>query len=60
MLPRAGTCGDISTCGIPRHFRHTVMLGGIHQLEIGCKVLALLMRFTFVVEIPEVKIEALL
>lgn len=60
MLPDTGTACYISTCWIPLNLRDAIMVGSIHMLQICREVFLRFRLFTFVVEIPKIKIGALL
>lgn len=58
MSPDTGTSDDIATCGVPLDICDTVVLNGLHQLQVGSEILLGLNLLTLKVHVPEVKIEA--
>lgn len=58
MSPDTGTGDDVATCGVPLDICDTVVLNGLHQLQVGSEILLSLNLLTLEVHVPEVKIEA--
>ena len=57
MSPNTSTADNVATRGVPLNVSHTVVLNGLHQLEVGGKVLLSLVLLTLKVHVPEVEVE---
>ena len=57
MSPNTSTADHVATCGVPLNVGHTVVLNGLHQLEVGGKILLSLVLLTLKVHVPEVQVE---
>lgn len=60
MFPHASTGSDVAACWVPFNVGDTVMVGSGHELEVSGEILFSLNSIPFIVEIPEIEIEALL
>lgn len=60
MLPHASTCRDISASWVPINVSHTVVVGSIHELQVGGQIFIALGLLSFKIKIPKVEIETLL
>lgn len=57
MSPHTGAADNVTTSGVPVNIGDTVVLDGLHQLEVGCEILLSLDLLALEVHIPEVQIE---
>lgn len=60
MLPDTGAGGHEAARGVPLDVGHTIVVSGGEELEVGSKVLVLLVLVTFKVEVVEVEVVRLL
>lgn len=60
MLPDTGAGGDIASGRVPVNVCDTVVIRSSNELKVGSQVLVLLVLFTLIVEVVEVKIVTLL
>lgn len=57
MSPDTGAADNVTTGGVPVNIGDTVVLNGLHKLEVGCEILLSLDLLALEVHIPEVHIE---
>lgn len=60
VFPHAGAGRDVAACRVPVNVGDTVMVGSGHELEVSGEILFGFNSIPFIVEVPEIKIEALL
>jgi hypothetical protein len=58
VCPDTGAADNVATSGIPVNIGDTIVLSGLHELEVGGEILLGLNLLTLEVHIPEVHIEA--
>lgn len=58
VSPHASTGDHVTASRVPRNVGHTVVLNGLHQLNVGSEILLGLNLLTLEVHIPEVQVEA--
>jgi hypothetical protein len=57
VSPHTSAADNVTTGGVPVNIGDTVVLHGLHQLEVSCEILLSLVLLALEIHIPEVHIE---